>query len=51
MRIHILSDLHNEFSPFAPEALGCDVIILAGDIDVKARAVEWAKRSFSGSVL
>ena len=32
MRIHLLSDLHNEFSPFAPEPLECDVVILAGDI-------------------
>lgn len=51
MRIHLLSDLHNEFNPFAPEPLDCDVVILAGDIDVKARAVEWAKKSFSGPVL
>ena len=27
------------------------MVILAGDIDVKARAVEWARQSFSGPVL
>ncbi len=51
MRIHLLSDLHNEFEPFTPEPLDCDVVILAGDIDLKARGVEWAKQSFSGPVL
>lgn len=51
MRIHLLSDLHNEFDPFTPEPLDCDVVILAGDIDLKARGVEWAKQSFSGPVL
>ena len=30
MRIHVLSDLHLEFSPFAPQVTAADVIILAG---------------------
>lgn len=51
MRIHLLSDLHNEFGPFTPQPVDCDVVILAGDIDVKARAVEWARQVFSGPVL
>src|SRR3990167_1772680 len=51
MRIHLLSDLHNEFGPFTPQPLGCDVVILAGDIYVKARAVEWARQVVSGPVL
>ncbi len=51
MRIHLLSDLHNEFRPFTPEPLDCDVVILAGDIDLKARGVEWARKSFSTPVL
>lgn len=51
MRIHLLSDLHNEFGPFTPQPLDCDVVILAGDIDVKARAVEWARQVFPGPVL
>lgn len=51
MRIHLLSDLHNEFSPFIPEPLDCDVVILAGDIDVNTRAVDWARQSFSVPVL
>ncbi|MEH6486711.1 MULTISPECIES: metallophosphoesterase [Pseudomonas] len=51
MRIHLLSDLHNEFSPFSPQMLNADVVVLAGDIDVKARGVAWAKQAFSGPVL
>ena len=51
MRIHLLSDLHNEFSPFTPEVLEADVVILAGDIDVKTRGVTWAKQTFSCPVL
>ncbi len=51
MHIHLLSDLHNEFRPFTPEVLNADVVILAGDIDVKTRGVEWAKQAFSGPVL
>jgi predicted phosphodiesterase len=51
MRIHLLSDLHNEFRPFVPEAVDADVVILAGDIDVKARGVAWAKQAFSCPVL
>ena len=51
MRIHLLSDLHNEFSPFTTESPGCDLVILAGDIDVKTRGVEWARQAFSAPVL
>ncbi|MBA6421153.1 metallophosphoesterase [Pseudomonas sp. 5Ae-yellow] len=51
MRIHLLSDLHLEFAPYTPEVLDADVTILAGDIDVKARGLEWAKRTFSGRVI
>ncbi|WP_237045297.1 metallophosphoesterase [Aquipseudomonas alcaligenes] len=51
MRIHLLSDLHNEFSSFVPVPLDCDLVILAGDIDLKSRGVEWAKQAFSVPVL
>jgi Icc-related predicted phosphoesterase len=51
MRIHLLSDLHNEFSPFTPQVLDVDVVILAGDIDVNVRGVAWARQCFSGPVL
>lgn len=51
MKIRLLSDLHNEFSLFVPEVLDADVVILAGDIDVKNRGVEWARQTFAGPVL
>jgi len=46
MRLHILSDLHLEFADFAVQDVKPDVVILAGDIDVKARGVSWAARTF-----
>ncbi len=51
MRIHLLSDLHNEFSLFQPQVLDADVVILAGDIDLKGRGVHWAREVFPGQVL
>ena len=46
MRLLIYSDLHNEFELFEPDPRLChlaDVIVLAGDIDLHSRGVEWAK--------
>ncbi len=42
MKIHILSDLHNEFELFTPSQVAseADVVVLAGDIHVKGRGVE-----------
>lgn len=50
MIVHILSDLHNEFMPFVPSVCA-DVVILAGDIDVGTRGIQWAKSAFSSPVL
>ena len=48
MRIHILSDLHTEFAPYTPDpaADGADVVVLAGDIGLRTRGVEWARQAF-----
>jgi hypothetical protein len=48
MRIHVLSDLHTEFTPYIPDPAAdrADVVVLAGDIGVRTRGVEWAKRTF-----
>ena len=43
MRIHILSDLHNEFSKYDMASPDADVIILAGDIDYGFRGIAWAR--------
>jgi predicted phosphodiesterase len=48
MRIHVLSDLHLEFGVFEPAVTDADVIVLAGDIDVGVRGLEWAARAFPG---
>lgn len=51
MKIHLLSDLHNEFRTYQPRNLDADVIVLAGDIDLKQRAAAWAKEHFKVPVL
>lgn len=43
MKIHVLSDLHNEFSKYEVQVKDADVIILAGDISVGTKGVEYAK--------
>jgi len=45
MRIRVYSDLHLEFASFEPPTSdGIDVVILAGDIDVKGRGIDFAAR-------
>lgn len=49
MKLHILSDLHNEFAPHQahPEAVAAaDVIVLAGDIDQGTQGLTWARETF-----
>lgn len=53
MRLLILSDLHHELwrerAPrLDPSLSKPDVVILAGDINIGAKAVEWAAQSFAG---
>ncbi|MCO6047692.1 metallophosphoesterase [Aeoliella sp. ICT_H6.2] len=42
MKLHILSDLHLEFESFEIPSVDADVRILAGDIDVRTRGLEFA---------
>lgn len=51
MKLHVLSDLHNEFCSFEPAPGDYDVVILAGDIDVRSRGVKWANETFKGPVI
>ena len=51
MKIHILSDIHNNFEAFQPPGNDAEVVILAGDIDVKGRSVVWMERFFHGKVV
>jgi Calcineurin-like phosphoesterase len=43
MRIHILSDLHQEFAPFQLPEVQADVVILAGDIHTGLNGIRWAQ--------
>ena len=45
-KILVYSDLHLEFSDFAPSSAEFDVVVLAGDIGVGTQGVEWAIRNF-----
>jgi predicted phosphodiesterase len=44
MKLHILSDVHNEFSVLEPPETDADVVILAGDIDLGTKVVPWARQ-------
>lgn len=46
MRLHVLSDLHIEFDDFQPPDTDSDVVILAGDIHVGTKGIEWASHTF-----
>ena len=51
MKLHILSDLHLEFSAFEPPAMpseagNADVVVLAGDIGKKSGGIIWARKKF-----
>lgn len=56
MRVHIFSDLHLEFAPCElPERVRAgqlaELVLLAGDIDVKRRGPAWAAATFSQPVV
>jgi Icc-related predicted phosphoesterase len=46
VRLWILSDLHLEFAALALPKVEADVVILAGDVDVKGNGLEWALETF-----
>ena len=46
MKLLVLSDLHLEFEPICIPDTDADVIILAGDINLKIRGIEWAIKTF-----
>ncbi|RPI74823.1 MAG: phosphoesterase [Desulfobacteraceae bacterium] len=41
MKLHILSDLHIEFEPFTWPGTDADLVILAGDIHVGEKGLQW----------
>lgn len=49
MKLHVLSDLHNEFSRFDPIESSwrkAEVIVLAGDIDKGSKGIQWGRGAF-----
>lgn len=46
MKLHILSDLHLEFLAYAPPALDADAVVLAGDIGLGTRGIQWAREAW-----
>ena len=53
-RLALFSDLHLEFTgddAFRPAVEGADIVVLAGDIWIGTRGIEWAARTFSQPVL
>ncbi len=46
MKLHILSDLHLEFSDFQPPATDADMVVLAGDIGQGTKGIYWAREVF-----
>ena len=44
MRVQILSDLHLEFGPFTVEKIDRDLLILAGDIHVGEKAIDFIEK-------
>ena len=46
MKLHILSDLHLEFSAFDPFKTDADVVVLAGDIAKGIGGIQWARSAF-----
>lgn len=46
MKLHILSDLHLEFSSFVPPETDAEVVVLAGDIGVGSSWPAWARNAF-----
>jgi len=51
MKVQILSDLHLECASFVPPLTSADVVILAGDIGVGERGLQWARDIFDAPVI
>jgi predicted phosphodiesterase len=51
MKLQIYSDLHLEFAPLDLTPRDADVVIFAGDIDLKSRGVKWANEAFQCPVI
>lgn len=48
MKLHILSDLHIEFGDMKTPVVESDVVVLAGDIHIGIKGLNWIKNKFKG---
>ncbi|HEV7406761.1 MAG TPA: metallophosphoesterase [Chthoniobacteraceae bacterium] len=46
MRLHVVSDLHQEFGEIDVPAVDCDCVVIAGDVSTKLHGLEWILRKF-----
>ena len=46
MRIHVLSDLHQEFGEIDVPDVDCDCMVLAGDVSTKQNGLRWITQRF-----
>lgn len=46
MRIHVLSDLHQEFGEEDVPDVDCDCVVLAGDVSNKRQGLQWIRARF-----
>lgn len=46
MRIHVLSDLHQEFGEIDVPDVDCDCVVLAGDVSTKQNGLKWIVKRF-----
>ena len=46
MRIHVLSDLHQEFGEVDVPSVASDCVVLAGDVSTKLHGFEWISKRF-----
>ena len=51
VKLHILSDLHLEFSDFDLPETDADIIVLAGDIGLGTKGLEWASQQTDKPIL
>ncbi|MDB6175560.1 MAG: metallophosphoesterase [Chthoniobacteraceae bacterium] len=46
MRLHVISDLHQEFGEIDVPAVNCDCVVIAGDVSTKHHGLDWILRRF-----
>ena len=46
MHVHVLSDLHLEFTPFESRAVEADAVVLAGDVHTGRNGIKWILEAF-----